>query len=205
MRFYPSLLLLSLSLSNGNTQRAPNSETQDNENCLDATSLKRWYLDGNLEALYTKLDIYRHIAISEGRPIAMSCWIPIAKFTAITSMALKKDTTTGEIYFASLLKVDPHAQIFDLGVPYGIQSIFDQVRTDMHVYSAPDEMYRMHLVPAPAFGGPPSVRVDGMKRKYHDLRSIYALASDTIGFAIVGKALKGETDPAFRLFAADLL
>lgn len=44
-----------------------------------------------------------------------------------------------------------------------------------------------------------------MKRKYHDLRSIYAVAMDTTAYTIVFNALKGETDPAFRLFAADLL
>jgi hypothetical protein len=123
----------------------------------------------------------------------------------VTAISTEQDTAKARVYFASLLKLDPRLEIFELGVSYPIQSVFDEVKADMRIRLGPEEWFVRRLVPPPRFEKGISGRTYGMRCKYHDLRSIYALAIDSVSFLTIGRALKGETDPAFQLFASDLL
>lgn len=176
-----------------------------NGSCLEEQELKSLYLDGNLDQLHSILNSYKGFASSTEMRIPIPCWLPVAKYSAIAAIASEQDTGTAAIYFASLLKVNPKAEIFELGITLGIQNVFDEIKSEMRIQYDSEEMFRTRRIPPPAFGPPPSERARGMRVKYHDLRSIYALAVDTTSFAIIAKSLHGETDPAFKLFASDLI
>ncbi|HLP41131.1 MAG TPA: hypothetical protein VK465_06460 [Fibrobacteria bacterium] len=158
-----------------------------------------------MDRLNQLMEEFRAFVINTETPVPLPCWIPIATFSAVTAISMEQDTAKAKVFFASILKMDPRLEIFDLGVSYPIQSIFDEVKSEMRFRLGPEEWFVRRLVPPPLFDADVSERTYGMRCKYHDLRSIYALAIDSVSYLTIGRSLKGETDPAFQLFASDLL
>lgn len=184
-------------------------------NCLDTTQVKSQYWDGNLEALGKKIESF--FVAKRGRTMPMPCFTLLSKYYAVITLAVNfgdrasrksantpKDTTTAQIYFVTLLKINPHADLLDLAVPLSIQSFFDSLKSEMKITLPADEMFNLRILPPPAFAPPLTTRSKLMREKYHDIRSNYYLALDTSAFERITKLLIGETDPAFCLTNAEI-
>ena len=197
--------------------RVPEYHGGFDENCLDSNSIRKMFWDGNLEALGHKLDNYFASTIASGAQIPLPCWAIVAKYYGVIAIAVKLDSTSkkkdshaktdtalGQIYFASLLKVDPHAELFDLGVPLGIQSVFDGIKQDMKITYTPDENFARRLIPPPDTKPAPTERAFLMREKYHDLRSCLYLAVDSNSLVSILKSLVGEKDPGFLCLNSEI-
>ncbi len=154
---------------------------------------------------------------ASGAPIPLPCWAYLAKYYGVIAIAIKMDTAygkknaspktdtaLGQLYFTSLLKVNPNAELFELGVPLGIQSIFDQVKEDMAINYSPDEKFTRRLIPPPDFKPAPTNRAFLMREKYHDLRSCLYLAADSNSLGLILKSLVGEKDPGFLCISSEI-
>lgn len=173
--------------------------------CPDTAWYRTMYADGNLDKIDQDIKEFRTEMIMNLRPIPIPCWSGVARYQAVTAMALRKDTMSTQSVFATLVKVDPSVELFDLGVSTVVQDLLDEVKADMNVSPTPEEMAARRLVPPPSFQVPETERIQGMKHKYNDLRTLYAVATTTAQISNIAKSLKGESDPAFKLFAAEIM
>jgi hypothetical protein len=176
------------------------------EICMDEASLRREFLDGNLDLMGKKMSNYlRSIINSDDPRIPLPCVGYIYKYMGVLAIVTQKDTAKGDLFFKTVLNVDPRAQLFDLSVPIGIQNMFDGIVAEKRIVYTDEEMFRFRLLPAPILTPPTTKRAELMREKYHDIRSNYYLALDSVAYERLAKLLVGETDPAFQLTNAELI
>ena len=172
--------------------------------CPDTAWYRTMYADGNLDKIDQDIKEFRTEMIMNRFPIPIPCWSGVARYQAVTAMALRKDTMSTQSVFATLVKVDPSVELFDLGVSTVVQDLLDKTKADMNVFPTPEEMTARRLVPPPSFQVPETERIEGMKEphKYNDLPRLCTRSPPPRPGFEFAKALKGESDPAFKLFAA---
>ncbi len=173
--------------------------------CLDTASFKSQLQNGDLDAIYKEIEGFVADGIATHKSVPLPCWAGILRYRAVLAFAIKNDTAAAGIYLAQLVKIAPNVEMFDLGISKAVQDMLDQTKEEMRVLPNSDEMLQLRLIPSPSFNFPNTDRLEGMRQKYHDLRILFAISKSSTQLADIGKALRGETDPAFKLFNAQIM
>lgn len=176
--------------------------------CPDTLELRQQFLDGELEEVYSVWQNYLHRAQVGLLGIESSCFANGLKTMSILSLRLptKKDTDLALIYWATLLKVRPRVEMWDLWLPLETQSQWDAFRGLHGRGRTEDEIWSDRWLPA--VDSTPIRDAEGLslRKAYHRNRLLYANAGvDAENYFKIIENIRPLHDPSFTLFRTDVM
>jgi hypothetical protein len=176
--------------------------------CPDTLELRQQFLDGELEEVYSVWQNYLHRAQVGLLGIESGCFANGLKTMSILNLRLptKKDTDLALNYWATILKVRPRLEMWDLWLPIETQSLWDDFRGLHARPRTVEEIWADRWLPP--IDSSSNRDPDGLslKKAYHRNRLLYANAGvDAENYFKIIENIRPLRDPSFTLFRTDVM
>ena len=176
--------------------------------CLDTTAIRQQFLEGEVEEVYSLWETYLRNAIQTQVPISRDCGAKAEKMLGVLNLLLpsKRDTSLSTIHLATVLKLAPRAEMWDLWLPLETQTYWDAFREKYGRRRTAIEIWEDRWLPPVAFTPTLGREALQLRNAYHRNRLLYANARDDANnFYKIMADTRNFQDPTFTLLRTDVM